>query len=159
MRTRACATGEAKAAAITVTRMIPRRVLGRDRHAEAEPGQHVLARAAGAVDPGDADQRGGQRRQRRRVVEREVAVVDRQERDRQQRAREHADAAIVEQPRAGDRGQRDGERAEQRRGGAGEREGRRRVGREGAADVAGSVPQRSVKSGWTTYVNAGGLMK
>ena len=65
--------------------------------------------------PGDADQRGGERRERRRVVEREVAVVDGQERDREQRAREQPDAAVVEQPRAGDRGQRHGERAEQRR--------------------------------------------
>ena len=32
-----------------------------------------------------------------------MAVVDRQEGDREQRAREHADAAVVEQPRAGDR--------------------------------------------------------
>ncbi len=134
LRTRACAIGEANAAAITVTSTIPAVYLVAIATPEAQPGEHVLARAAGAVDPGDADQRGGQRRQRRRVVEREVAVVDRQERDREQRAGEHADAAVVEQPRAGDRGQRDGERAEEGARAARQRERRRRIGREGAAD-------------------------
>ena len=88
LRTRACATGDANAAAIIVTSTIPAVYLVAIATPSAEAREHVFARAAGAVDPGDADQRGGQRRQRRRVVEREVAVVDRQERDRQQRAGE-----------------------------------------------------------------------
>ena len=114
LRTRAWATGEANAAATIVTTTIPAGYLVAIATPSAAPASTYSRVPAGAVDPGHADQAQRQRRQRRRVVQREVRVVHGQERDRQQRAREEPDALVLEQPRAGDRGQRHGERAEER---------------------------------------------
>ena len=138
----------------------PGLVLGRDRDAQRHPGEHVLARAAGAVDAGDPDQRGASGASVGTSLSAKCAVVHRQERDRQQRARERADALVVEQPRAGDRQQRHGERAQERprrraraRTPSSDRPRRRR------RSSPGPSPSARVKSACRTYVYAGGLMK
>ena len=78
----------------------PRGVLARARETEACPGEQVIARAAFAQDACGAEQRQRQRRQGRHVVERQMRVEHRQERDRLERGGEQARAAR-QQPRAG----------------------------------------------------------
>ena len=97
----------------------PAGVLRRRRQPEPEAGDRVVAPAAVAEDAHRAPQRQAHRRERRGIVERELAVGHRQERDRHHGGGEQARAA-VEQPRAGEVEQPHGERAEDRRGEPGE---------------------------------------
>ena len=87
----------------------PRGVLARAREAEACAGEQVIARAAFAQDACGPEQRQRQRRQGRHVVERQVRVEHRQERDGLERggeqagaARQQARAGRVQQPQRGD---------------------------------------------------------
>ena len=119
----------------------PGRVLGGDGNAERRPGERVVGQAAVAVDAGDADQAQAQRRQRRHVVDRQVGVVDGQERDRQQRPRHESDAQ-VEQPPAGPDEKADRRRAEHGAQHARQREHAARVGGEGVAERLAPAPAR-----------------
>ena len=88
-------------------------VLEADGDAQPDAGQRVLPQPPGLEHAGDADQRQRRRRQRGRVVERQVAVVDRQERRGQHGGGDQADPA-VEHPPSGHVEQRDRRRGEQR---------------------------------------------
>ena len=156
---RACATGDANAAAITVTSTIPAVYLVAIATPSASPASTYSRVRPVAVDAGHADQAQRQRRQVGASFKREMAVVHGQERDRQQRTGHDTDATVLEQPRAGDRGQRDGERAEERGRPAGPRERRRRIGRERASHRRRIGPPAHREHRVDEYVNAGGMMK
>ncbi len=113
----------------------PGRVLRRARQAQPDPGQRVVAHAAFAEHASAAEQRQRQRRERRHVVERQVRVEDRQERDRLDRRRQQAHGA-AEQARARPVQQPQREHAERARGDARERVHLARVIREGVAHAA-----------------------
>ena len=63
----------------------PAGVLGRRREPDPDAGDHVVAQPAAPHDAGDPVQRQRDRGERRHVVEREVAVEDRQEREAEDR--------------------------------------------------------------------------
>ena len=133
-----------------------RRVLGRARQAEADAGERVVEQAPAAQHAGGAPQRQRERRERRDVVEREVRVEDRQERDRQERRGEQADAA-VEEARAGEVQQPHRERPEDRGRDARDDEHLGRVGRAKAFEtpVAAAEPRRRTRRAAGTRTPAG----
>ena len=116
----------------------PAGVLRRAREPEADARRarsRAGARSAGRRRvPHSESASGGERRH---VVEREVRVEDRQERDRQERRGEQADAA-VEEARAGEVQQPDGERPEHR----GRRRARGRTPRSGRSRRRSTTPAR-----------------
>ncbi len=107
----------------------PGGVLARAGEPQADPRQQVVAQSSFAQHARAAEQRQGQRRERRHVVEREVRIEDGQERDRLDRRRQQADAA-AEQARAGRIQQPQRGAAEHGGGDAGERVHLGRVVRE-----------------------------
>ena len=107
----------------------PARVLRRRGEADADPRDEVVQPAARPQDPRRAPQREAQRRERGDVVERQVAVEDRQERHGEQCGREQPCRASREPP-AGEVEQADGHRAQHRARRAGHRPHRGRVARE-----------------------------
>ena len=119
----------------------PAGVLGRRGEADAEPGDHVVAPASPPEHPGDPVQRQGDGRQRRHVVERKVAVEDRQEGQTEDRRRQQPDGP-VEEPRAGQVGEPYRGRAEHRRDDPRDHEHLGRIGGVGADDgVCAPEPQ------------------
>jgi hypothetical protein len=115
-------------------------VLRGGRQPEAEPRDHVIAVAAEAQDPRGPVEGQRDRRQGRCVVEREMPVVDGQEGDRQQRARERARPPVLQQAGRGHRGQDDRGRAEGRGGGPRDLEGLRGIACE-RAHRGGAAPE------------------
>ena len=88
----------------------PARVLRRAGQAEPEAGPDVVPDPPVAQDARRAPQAEADAGQRRHVVERELGVEDRQEGDREDAGRQQPDAA-VDEPRAGEVQQPDGDRA------------------------------------------------
>ena len=120
----------------------PAGVLRGGGQAEPEAGDQVVAVAPEAQDSRGAPERQADRRQRRHVVERQVRVEDRQERDGEQPGRQDPHAA-VEQALAGQVQQPDRERPHDRRRDARDDEDLGGVGRVGLVDaVAAAEPHR-----------------
>ena len=118
----------------------PARVLRRAGQAQAQPGPDVIPEPPVAQDPRRAPQAEADAGQRGHVVERELGVEDRQERDREDAGRQQADAA-VDEPRAGEVQQPDGDRAQHRGDRARDDPDLRRIGGEGVRDAgAAAVP-------------------
>ena len=118
----------------------PAGVLRRTGQAEAQPGPDVIPDPPVAQDPRRAPQAEADAGQRGHVVERELGVEDRQEGDREDAGRQQADAA-VDEPRAGEVQQPDGDRPQQRGDRARDDPDLRRIGGEGVRDAgAAAVP-------------------